>query len=224
MASPEEVVIKRCPKDHECPSAPAIFQTFSLDSSEVLNAYAVGSHLWGTCSRHSDWDFVIITRRGGSPPVNAHKSKLDAWIISLEDYACFLKDHLIQALITIWLPECFVLKESFDPKTLFKYSRESLFASVDKMHGRDLKVARKHFTKNDPQGGLKILRHCLRQLELATQIHQQHKITNYTEANDKERELRERGFEHGPSPLSWDEAISIVQPHMDTILSQLRQQ
>ncbi|XP_011409098.1 PREDICTED: uncharacterized protein LOC105316009, partial [Amphimedon queenslandica] len=179
MASSDEVEAKRCPKGHEIPSVPRILQTFSLVESDVLCVYVVGSHLWGTCSKHSDWDLVIITssaKRTGPAAVNVHKHKLDAWILSMDEYTGFIKDHLMQALITVWLPQCFVMKQTINPKILFEYSREKLAAAVDKMHRRDMEVARKHFIKSDCRGGLKIVRHCLRQMELALGIYQSHCI------------------------------------------------
>lgn len=226
MASLGEVETKRCPKGHEIPSVPRILQTFSLVESDVLCVYVVGSHLWGTCSRHSDWDLVIIitasSRRVGSAAVNAHKHKLDAWILSVEEYTGFIKDHLMQALITVWLPQCFVMTQKINPTILFEYSQDKLAAAVDKMHRRDMEVARKHFLKSDWRGGLKIVNHCLRQMEVAVGIYHTHCISNYTTVSSEERELRDKGFEYGD--ISWEEVKSIVQDRMYAILTLLKTQ
>lgn len=221
MATPEEEAVRVCPKCHDIPSLPFILKSFSLNSTDVCNVYAVGSHVWGTCTRHSDWDLVIVTSSQHTHPqaINAHKNKLDAWILSVDEYMTNIKDHLLQALITVWLPRCFVLKERYDPRISFKYSQSSLLGSVKKMNERDLRVAKKHFTKNDPQGGSKILRHCIKQMELAIQIHHEGYIIDYTITSEEEKNLRERGFEG--IKISWDEAIVLIKTRMDIILSEL---
>ena len=221
MASIDATETKRCPKDHEMPSVPRILQAFSLVESHLLNVCVAGSHLWGTCSKQSDWDLVIITRRAG-PAVNVHKHRLDAWILSIDEYTGFIKDHLMQALVTVWLPQSFIIQQTILPKTLFEYSQDKLAAAVVKMHRRDMEVARKHFIKSDRRGGLKIVKHCLRQMELAVEIHHTQCISDYCAVGDEERELRDKGFQYGA--ISWEEVLSIVQDRMDTILTLLKTQ
>lgn len=218
-SSTEEM--KTCPWCYNnMPTLSFIAKSFSLSISDILNVYIVGSHVWGSCSRSSDWDLVIVTQKEGGHAINAHKNKLDAWILSLDDYVDFIKEHLLQALITVWLPKCFVLKETYNSKSCFKYSQSSLCASIHKMHQRDLRVAEKHFTKNDPKSGIKILRHCLRQMELSVQISTDHCIVDYTIASEEEQKLRQKGYKG--CQMSWNEVMAIVGARMDTIMRLLQ--
>jgi hypothetical protein len=156
---------------------------------------------------------VIIVDNPRQPPINAHKNRIDAWIISLDDYTTYIKDHLMQALITIWLPPCFVLKEDMNPKKLFEYSSDQLAAAIDKMHQRDLRVSQKHFDKNDIKGTMKVMRHCMRQSELALQIHRHHSIIDYT-INIEDSLMQDF--------MTWNEFIASIEPHIDAILGELK--
>ena len=215
MAAPTR---QMCPRGHEMPPLSSILKAFSLDEKSVLDVWIVGSHVWGTCTKHSDWDMVIILNSHPTP-INAHKNKMDAWILSSNDYQSYIKEHLIQALITIWLPEPFALKRTSDPKTYFNLSQPLLAASVEKMYERDMRVALKHHAKNDINGSIKVLRHCLRQMCLSLQIYNHLCILDYTVISQEEETLKMRECD---KEVSWEELVSIVKPRMSAILEELK--
>ena len=218
MAALQQDAVKTCPRGHGIPDLLLITQSFSLGTSHILNAYIVGSHVWGTCTKHSDWDLVIIIESGPLKAVNAHKGRLDAWIVSVEEHTANIRDHLVQALITVWLPECFVLKEESNPRTLFTYTPQSLLISVEKMQERDLRIARKHFDKGDHNRGSKVLRHCLRQMVLALQICHHGIIRDYTDVSQEEEILKWKSYERS----SWHDTLSLVRPRMEAIITELK--
>ncbi len=174
--------IAACLKGHEPPKIPFILKSLSINEHKVLCIYVVGSHLWSCCNPKSDWDLVVITNEDKSKAVNAHKGNIDAWIVPVEEYSIYIRDHLIQALLTIWIPEKLVLlkKETFDPVKMFTYSKVLMSAAVDKLYERDKRVAAKHFSKGDYNAGVKIVKHLLRQLGLCVQIMQFGSIHDYT--------------------------------------------
>ena len=107
-----EKLTSHCSKGHEKPALSSIIAAFDLKDSEVLNAYVVGSHLWETCRKNSDWDLVIILDKLSAPkPLNLHRSNLEAFILSLDQYSELIQTHSMQILITVWLPECCILRE-----------------------------------------------------------------------------------------------------------------
>ena len=90
MAEREQVL--RCPSGHECPTLPRIFRALRLREVDVLNVYIVGSHMWGSCTGKSDWDFVIVAKQlDSNKPINAHKGFIEAFILSKEQFIHFLR-------------------------------------------------------------------------------------------------------------------------------------
>ena len=215
---------KQCPKGHTIPSPDSIRRAFSLDEASVVCMYVVGSHLWGTCRQHSDWDLVVIVNPGLSrkpvvTPKNAHKGLLDLWLLSVDDYCSLLKEHSLQAIVTVWVPECLKIQQDTDPKCLFRYSRMDLFASANKMYERDVRVAKKHFSKGANSAGKKTLTHCLRHLQFAAQIQEHCSIVDYLAPLGDD--IHETGDE-GDTESQWMFVWSIFQPLLDQLLMKIR--
>ena len=172
----------RCPKGHQRPTLQHVFRTLKLQDSDVLNAYLVGSHMWGTCHKNSDWDLVIILRTlTTAKPVNSHKANIEAFILSEEQFMQLLREQSMQVLIVLWLPQECVLVEKFSPS--FNFDREALARSLDHSRERDLRIAEKHFRKGDATRAKKVLLHCVRYLELGAQLRENSKITDYAAAS-----------------------------------------
>ena len=181
MADAEKM---RCPNGHVCPTLQRVFRTLKLRDSDVLNTYLVGSHMWGTCHKHSDWDVVVIVQHPATPkPVNAHTANIEAFILSREHFLQSVKDHLMQVLLVLWLPKECVLLERFDPRVSFRFNREALVMSLEHSRERDMRIAEKHFRKGDPAKAKKVLLHCLRYLELGTQLRENGNVTDYAAAS-----------------------------------------
>ena len=124
----EKSARKRCTKGHDCPDLKQIIRTFELQ--DILNVYIVGSHLWGTCHRHSDWDLVVVVRNASQKPLNVHKGLLEAFVVSESDYIELIQTHSMQVLVTLWLPKEFVLEENFDPRAVFHFDKSVLLKSL----------------------------------------------------------------------------------------------
>ena len=207
----------RCPKGHECPTLARIFRTLNLQDSDVLNVYIVGSHMWGTCSKHSDWDLVIVTKQLDSlKPLNTHKGNLEAFILSSEDFVQFTRDHSMQVLLTLWLPGGCVLLERLDARQCFQFDQTALVKSLEHSKDRDLRIAEKHFQKGDRRKAKKILLHCVRYLELGAQIREEGRVVDYGGANAHLVELFDSPTE------SWEELLGIVQPTLGQLWARVR--
>ena len=208
---------KLCPKGHECPELNQIIRTFELHEGDVLNVYIVGSHLWGTCHKHSDWDLVVVVGKLASQkPLNLHKGQIEAFILSKSDYVGLIQDHSMQVLITLWLPHMFILTEHLDPKVFFRFDKSALLKSLTHTKDRDLRVAEKHFRKSDSKQAKKVLLHCIRYLCLATQIKTAGCIQEYEASSDHRRIVME------DYSKTWEELLSTVQPIIDKLWATLQ--
>lgn len=208
-----------CAKGHVVPSLDQISQGFQMDPGAVLNVYVVGSHMWGVCTSSSDWDLVIVLRqlKSSSKPQNAHRGSLDAFILSKEQYTDQLTAHSMQVLLTLWLPEQCILKQSFDPKGAFAFSQEKLIASLTASRDRDIRIAEKHFKKGDSNQAKKVLIHCIRYLDLGIQMKSMKKsdTMNYSSTNY----LREQVLNNYSKV--WETFMEPVQEVLDTLWSRL---
>ena len=206
----------RCPKGHGCPALGHIFRTLKLRDSDVLNVYLVGSHMWGTCHSRSDWDLVIITAHTTSPkPLNTHKGNIEAFILSREQFCELVKDHSMQVLLVLWLPKECILLEQFNPRSTFSFNQESLVKSLEHSRDRDMRIAEKHFVKGDLMKSKKVLIHCLRYLELGSQVRENGNVTDYPAASSHRVMILDCPAE------TWSEMEECVQHVMDHLWTRI---
>lgn len=212
MCMAERNVRTHCSKGHEHPGLSSIITAFDLEDFNVLNAYTVGSHLWETCHKNSDWDLLVVLERLSSPkPLNLHRSNLEAFLLSVEQYSELIQAHSMQVLITLWLPENCVLREKINPRELFQFSQLALAASLEHSKERDLRIAEKHFRKSDPKQAKKVLLHCTRYLSLGAQIASKGAIYNYTSANEYREVIL------GNYSTQWSDLMTPVQHIIDQL-------
>lgn len=210
-----------CVRGHDCPSVGKVCKIFSLEMIDVLNMYVVGSHVWGTCTGSSDWDIVVIVQKGkSSPPTpqNVHKGYLDAFVLSEKDYKEQLDAHSMQVLLTLWLPDYCILKQSFDPRASFEFSEKKLVASLGATRDRDLAITEKHFCKKNIAQAKKVFVHCIRYLDIGVQIKmkagQRGHITFGSSNNFREQVLANYS-------QSWDEFIVCFKPILEDLWSKI---
>lgn len=216
--------VETCLLGHKLPALEDVLRTFALREPLVKNVYVFGSHLWRSCNKQSDWDLVIV-QDASDEQRNAHKGNMDAWIVSTVDYKMFIKEHLLQALITLWIPYPFVLLEKFNPRSVFTLSPASLRAAAEKTRARDVRVAKKHISKGDVRGGKKILLHCVRVMCFATQIKSHGTIIDY-EATDLLTDLKFSlmgGIDVDPRHQEAT-TMALIQPVIDRFEEVLRSQ
>lgn len=179
--------------------------------------YIVGSHMWGTCTKHSDWDLVIVTRQLDSlKPLNAHKGNIEAFILSREDFIQFIRDHSMQVLLTLWLPRGCVLLERLDGRRWFQFDQTALVKSLEHSKERDLRIAEKHFQKGDRARAKKVLLHCLRYLELGAQVREGGRVVDHGAASTHQGELFDSPTE------SWEELLGRVLPIVGQLWERVR--
>ena len=207
---------RTCTRGHLCPDLQQVIRTFELQDKDVLNVYIVGSHLWETCHKGSDWDLIVVVKKLASPkPLNIHKGNFEAFIISEEDYSQLIQEHSMQVLVTLWMQKKLVLIEKLNPMLLFRFNKTALLKSLDHSRQRDLRIAEKHFRKSDSKRAKKVLLHCIRYLALGTQVKNAGSIEDYTAASV----YREAVLENYASV--WEELLTTVQPILDVLWTDL---
>ena len=173
--------------------------------------------MWGTCNKHSDWDIVIVVHTLDHPkPINTHKGIIEALILSREQFIQSIADHLMQVLLLLWLPKECIWLERFNSKSSFKFNHTTLIKSLEHSRDRDIRIAEKHYMKGDLYKAKKILLHCMRYLELGSQIRENGNVTDYTAA----------GTHYGAEIYSntsenWPQLISVVTPHIDQLWTRI---
>ena len=205
-----------CPKGHECPDLLRVIRTLDLQDKDVLNVYIVGSHLWATCHKNSDWDLIVVVEKLSSrKPLNVHKGNFEAFVLSRSDYVSLVQDHSMQVLISLWLPSVCVLRETFAAISVFHFDKSSLLKALEHSKERDVRIAEKHFNKSDSTQARKVLLHCIRYLNLGNQIKDTGMIRDYTAANEFRAVVLEC------YSTEWKDLMSTVGPVIEQLWSEV---
>ena len=214
--------ISGCLRGHRYPTLQSVYSVLGLSGESILNVYVVGSHLWQTCSKSSDWDLIVIidpAKGAAKPSSNLHKGNMDILELSVDEYKERLKAHSMQVLLTLWLPECYILKTSFNPRAIFQLSKPQLIESLSSTKERDLRVAEKHFRKGSVSQAKKVIMHCTRLIDLGVQL-QDASVTaslNYSAANCYKDDILNNNSK------TWHELFTSLEPLLDSLWAKLLQ-
>jgi len=167
-----------------------IIKNFGLESNTVLNIYLYGSRVYGTESKTSDWDFIIIVEDDNEKfSVNeqcfpGNDGNSDAVIMTASNFQSKINDHQIHVLECLWLSPDKILLEK--RKFSFVLDLTLLRIATQKRSGNSWsKTGKKLIQGPDyaPYIAKKSLFHCLRILQFAVQIAKNGKIIDYSSAN-----------------------------------------
>ncbi|KAI6657496.1 hypothetical protein LOD99_242 [Oopsacas minuta] len=183
-----------------------ISKSFKLSPSDILNVYVVGSHLWGTVHKDSDWDLVIVVKVWSVKPADMHSGLLDAHILSKEQFVETLALHNFRLIACIYAPVHCKLKETIKFEKMFKLDKIKLRDSFFQENERDNRIAEKHANKGRVDAAKTICVHTLRLLMFGEQICLEGGIVDYQRGRDELDELKYTYF------TSWDELSSFVLP------------
>lgn len=198
------------------PTKEIVVEVFSIDESKLEALYIVGSHLWGTCNKKSDIDFVAVVSdkyfQDETKSINCHHGNYEAFIVSVSEYQSLLALHSMQVLPTLWLPKDHVL--IYNPSYLkeFKFRKEILVDYLIKTRVRDMDMAEKHFKKGNAQKARKVLLHFIGYLLLSIQIINDGTVSDYT------TRTQYMSMVLSPSITSYDLATNIVFPIIEDLM------
>ena len=180
-------------------AADKILKTLGIDKPMVAGMFLVGSHLWGTARKDSDWDVVVIMKNnfkkgkskkyvGDETETSIHNSNVDAWVISEKKFAEAVRKHRMYELMCLYVPiENRLINYSFPIK--FDIDAKILFDQTLSVYARDWEKANKQGGKNNLKRAEKILLHCTRNLLLTLQLLRNGKIEVFDEANKYVRQI-----------------------------------
>ncbi len=100
-----------------------------------------------------------------------HNGEIDANVLGKDEYLRRLNENSFLELLTCFVPEYCVLKQTLNPKDYLEIQPRALVQSVIDESERDIQFARKHFEKNTiPGRGRKTIAHAMRMLAVSMEI------------------------------------------------------
>lgn len=197
-----------------------VLRRLDLKDEEVLNVYLMGSKLWGNASAKSDWDFLIVHGHWKNPSSSLHSLDIDATVLTKEEYLQRLNEHHFLEVITLYLPAPFVWKEAYKAMQTdrFTWDPKKLEAAVVEELDRDWRMTKKCFEKKNVLKGKKIIVHAMRMLEIAVQLAENQKVTNWFVALPISRDM-DMDYSH----KDWNFFGSTYTPKMEAAKARLHQ-
>ena len=186
-----------------------ISKSFKLTQSDILNVYVVGSRLWGTAQKDSDWDLVVVVKIWAGKPADMHSGLLDAHILSKDQFLEGLLMHNFRLITCINTPDHCKLKETVHFGKDFALNKIKLKESFFQENERDMRVAEKHAMKGKVDTATKICVHTLRLLMIGEQICSEGRIVDFQRGRDELDEVKYGYFG------SWEVLHACAMPKID---------
>lgn len=123
----------------------------------------------------------------------------------------------MQALLTLWLTKESILRQQFDPRSKFAFSKSKLVEALSTTKDRDLRIAEKHFRKGNTNQAKKVLMHFIRYLDMGVQIKDVglSGSLKYSSANCFREDVLNN------TSKTWEELIISLQPLLDSLWCKL---
>lgn len=188
---------------------------FKLPQADILNVYVVGSRLWGTMHKGSDWDLVVIVKSWQSKPSDVHNGIVDAHILSQDQYMQALISHNFRSIVCLFTPQHLRLKESIKFHDEFKLNKSLLKQSIFDEHERDIRIASKHAIKGKVDIAKKICLHTLRELALGEQLCRLGRIQDFHINREIFDEL---SYQYA---TDWETLYSLFLPYFDQFKAEI---
>ena len=167
-----------------------ISKCFKLANSDILNVYVVGSHMWGTVHKDSDWDLVVVVKIWAGKPADMHSGLLDTHILSKEQFIEGLAVHNFRLIACVNAPLNCKLRETINFDKLFKLDKTKLRDSLFQENERDMRIAEKHASKGRVDAATKICVHTLRLLMIGEQICVEGRIVDFQRGREELDEVK----------------------------------
>lgn len=144
-------------------------------------SYLYGSRVYGTNTKYSDWDWIIVAWE--APTLNDPNHTF----YTPSEFILQMQMHEISVLECLWLPEDCVQSGPFgdkwNPLEAWELHLPTLRNSLSQKSSNSWVKAKKKLLQGDYHLGIKSLFHSFRILEFGTQIATDGKITSYGAAN-----------------------------------------
>ena len=194
------------------PTAEEVIKGSKIHSSRVKNIYVFGSQVYGTTTRNSDWDFIMVAN---TPNTNQeiHSGDFNIHVMTEDHFLKNLKDHHSSSVEAFFTPKEFRLQE--DVKFDWKPNIPSLRHSFSHISSNSWVKAKKKMEQGDYYIGVKSLFHSLRIPIFGIQIAQTGSIYDFSVANYIHDKIFSKEW-------TWDELDKEFRPLRNSILTDFR--
>ena len=194
------------------PTAEEVIKGSKIHSSRVKNIYVFGSQVYGTTTRNSDWDFIMVAN---TPNTNQeiHSGDFNIHVMTEDHFLKNLKDHHSSSVEAFFTPKEFRLQE--DVKFDWKPNIPSLRHSFSHISSNSWVKAKKKMEQGDYYIGVKSLFHSLRIPIFGIQIAQTGSIYDFSVANYIHDKIISKEW-------TWNELDTEFRPLRNSILTDFR--
>lgn len=149
--------------------------SLDIHPSRIHNVYIFGSRVYGTYTKESDWD-VIVVANNSVEAIEVDNGHINIHIYTPDKFKKDLEWHRINNLECIYAPKWAILKENIDYITDFKISIPKIRHAISHVSSNSWVKAKKKILQGDNYIGVKSLYHSIRIPIFATQLMSSGKI------------------------------------------------
>ena len=148
----------------------------------MINVYRYGSVVYGTTNKNSDKDYIIVTDENSLSdfPIKTNK------IFSVNEFNNKLKNHDIDAIECIFLPNNHILQKEIDFN--FEIDKQQLRRAISERSSHSWVKGKKKILVEEglesTYKGIKSIFHSIRILDYGIQLGEKNKIYCYNNVND----------------------------------------
>lgn len=140
--------------------AEQILKSLNLCSSDKYNIYLVGSRLWGTNTKTSDWDLVIVSEKPSKSLTSIHKSQFDVKLIDRQEFIEKIHEGSMIEVICYLMNKEDLIQNDFHINSI-EIDLDKINLWLNQRQIKDLDKAHKFWLKGNQKSAWKILRHIL---------------------------------------------------------------
>jgi len=150
-----------------------LFESIRLCRSSKYNIYLIGSRLWGTNTKTSDWDLLIVSQLTMKEQLsNVHKCQYDVKLMDQQQFIEQVKEGSIIEVICYLLNKQEMIEHSFDFQSI-EINLDKVNSWLNQRQNKDLEKAKKFWIKSNRKSAWKILRHILHSRAIYNYLQQQ---------------------------------------------------
>lgn len=146
-----------------------IEDSVNIHPSRIHNVYIFGSRVYGTYTKESDWD-VIVVANNSVESIEIDNGDLNIHVYTPDKFKKDLEWHRINNLECMYAPKWAILKEDIDYKTDFEISIPKIRHAISHISSNSWVKAKKKILQGDEYIGIKSLYHSIRIPMFAKQL------------------------------------------------------
>ena len=195
------------------PDIESIIRASGKHPSRIFNIYLFGSSIYGTATKDSDWDVIMIANNSVES-TEIRRGLFNIHIYTPDKFKADLEWHRINNLECIYAPDWAKLKEDikFDD---FKIHTNKLRHAISHISSNSWVKCRKKLIESEYHIGVKSLFHSIRIPMFATQIAEHGRIIDFTCANFIWDKIKKQYW-------TWPELDKEFRPILNETLSKFR--